>query len=121
MQIQLNNKTFDRAFTISPSGLKNINRDKLSIEEGVYVVVYRHTVQYVGKFTCTLKHRWINFNKNSNCVRTFRHQKGPVIYKKVRDTGHSAHVYVRQDSNPDSLEVSLIKKLQPNLNIQHNR
>jgi hypothetical protein len=98
---------------------------------GVYAVYHGDELIYIGSYTNSFQHRWINKLTNKNCVKLFRHFKGEHLAEQVRKTNTPVNVYVLPLSQinkkfPDNrwvnqfgVESELIKHYLPALNKHH--
>ena len=92
---------------------------------GVYAVVIDNVIKYIGKYGNTLQRRWVNLEKNKNCIKRDRHFK---YYTLLEDAnGGQVDVFcitenkISQTYNNDlinycGIEQYLIDKIQPQFN-----
>lgn len=102
-----------------------MNEDIFNTIGGVYAVFIDSLLKYVGVYSHTFQHRWVNKMKNKNCVRIERHFKYHELAEMADD--QMVEVYALTEDkindifnspfvNPVGIEYRLIKDYMPPLN-----
>jgi len=116
---------FDLVMKFTVDNYDVVNEKLFNEKGGVYAVYVDDILKYIGSYSHSFQNRWVNKQKNKNCVKIERHFKYHQLAEMAN--GSMVDVYAISNTtlqemfnnpfvNPVGVEYRLIKEYMPELN-----